>query len=66
MPTYNMPAPFPGTPEEAAANRDTHLFVYDGTPDDADVRCWNCDCRPSHVAASYPCGANVPRITVER
>lgn len=66
MTTINMPVPFDGTPTEAAANRDSHAYAYTGTDEDMDVRCMWCDCRPSHAAASYPCGANVPRMVVER
>lgn len=51
------PVRFTGTPAQAAANLGTHRFDWD----DPDARCWNCDCRPSHAAASYPCGAEVPR-----
>jgi hypothetical protein len=56
----SIPVEFPGTAEEAAANRLTH--VYGGEP--GDERCFNCDCRPSYTAASYPCGATVPRMEV--
>lgn len=53
----SKPMPFPGTPEQAQANRDSHQFYgYE------EVRCDRCDCRPSHVAASWPCGADVPRL----
>ena len=59
----SRPLPFQGTPEEAAANFDTHRFIWSGPPEDAgDVRCDACDCRPSHQSAKYPCGADVPRI----
>lgn len=58
----NVPVPFPGTPEEARANRESHRFSYDP---DGDSRCYLCDSRPSHVAADYPCGADVPRMDVE-
>jgi hypothetical protein len=54
----NMPAPFPGTAEEAEANYNTHYF------DAYDERCMDCDCRPWGVYATYPCGADVPRIDV--
>lgn len=64
--TWNVPVPFPGTDAEAAANRNTHSFHYSGSPEDADIRCWSCDSRPSHVAASYPCGADVPRQEITR
>lgn len=65
--TINMPAKFEGTPEEAAANWRTHRFVADGDPENAgDARCWNCDVRPGGTHASWPCGADVPRVEVER
>ena len=64
MTLISGPRPFDGTPEEAEANRASHLFIYTGTDEDMDVRCTGCDCRPSHVAASYPCGAHVPRVVV--
>jgi hypothetical protein len=52
----NVPVRFPGTPEEIEANLATHIFVgYDGE------RCLNCDCRPSYISATWPCGAKVPR-----
>jgi hypothetical protein len=57
----NQPIPFQGSDEERKANRESHNFSYDYE----EVRCFNCDCRPSHRAASYPCGAEVPRETVE-
>ena len=37
MATINVPVPFPGTPEEAAANRATHYFGG------IDGRCYDCD-----------------------
>jgi len=52
----DAPVPFPGTAEQAIANAYTHVF-----DDDPDTRCMNCDCRPSHVAASYPFGEEPPR-----
>lgn len=52
----SRPVPFQGTPEEAAANRQTHYFA-----NDEDARCVDCDCRPWGRVASYPCGAVVPR-----
>lgn len=55
------PIPFDGTPEQAAANRASHDYPYTGGPEDCDIRCMGCDCRPSYVSASYPCGAEVPR-----
>jgi hypothetical protein len=56
---FTMPKPFDGTDEERAANYATHDFSG------ADSRCYICDARPSHYAASYPCGTPVPRVEVE-
>lgn len=61
----NRPVEFQGTREEAAANFASHAFSWSLDPDEAgDERCFNCDSRPSYAAASYPCGAEVPRETV--
>lgn len=59
------PVPFQGTQEQARLNRETHAFTYSGF-DDGDVRCDRCDCRPSYVAASYPCGEEPPQQEVTR
>lgn len=56
----NRPVKFPGTEAEAAANFATHKFIWG----DDDTRCWDCDCRPSYISASWPCGAEVPREIV--
>lgn len=61
MTIYNEPCPWPGTREEERANRKSHDYVYEGGPDDGDVRCMNCDVRPSYVSAGWPCRATVPR-----
>lgn len=61
----NRPVRFPGTPEQAAANYRTHYFITNGDPEDGDYRCMDCDCKPGHVAASYPCGTEPPRETIE-
>lgn len=59
--TIDRPVRFSGSDEQAAANRLTHSFDYS----DGDTRCMFCDCRPSHAAASYPCGEQPPREIVE-
>lgn len=61
--TFTVPVRFQGSVEEAAANRQTHCF--DNDPN-GDGRCYDCDCRPTHAAASYSCGAVVPRQVVAR
>lgn len=53
MPT--KPVPFPGTEEERQANKKTHHWGG------IDGRCFECDAKPWHVAADYPCGVEVPR-----
>lgn len=58
----SFPRPFPGTREQAQKNLETHRFDWS----DPDTRCWDCDCRPSHEAARYPCGEEPPRIIVSR
>lgn len=51
-----LPLPYGGLDEDARANERTHFYSYGGGADDADVRCGNCDSRPSHQSAKYPCG----------
>lgn len=53
-PLGERPVAFPGTPEQAAANRATHSWSDDGI-------CVLCEAKPAHTAASYPCGVRVPR-----
>jgi hypothetical protein len=59
--TLNRPVPFTGTPAEAAANMDTHMWFCYGD----EVECDRCLAKPWHTTAAYPCGTNVPRETVE-
>ena len=60
-----IPAPFTGSQAEREANYDTHHFhTYQYAEDDFETRCASCDCRPTHVAASYPCGTAPPRLEV--
>ena len=56
----NVPAPFPGTPEEAARNRNTHQWDYSG-----EGECFQCLSKPWHTAASYPCGEEPPRVVID-
>ena len=58
----SVPKPFEGSANEKFENRRTHHFVicYGG-----EVRCSQCDCRPSHEAANYPCGVIPPRIIIK-
>lgn len=57
----NVPALFDGTPEEAAANYDTHVWALLG---DGEMECLNCPTKPYHVAANYPCGVEPPRVVL--
>jgi hypothetical protein len=54
MTTVMAPVPFSGTEAEAAANRESHSFGWEG-------RCFFCDCKPWHLSASYPCGTEPDR-----
>lgn len=59
--TTSYPAPFTGTDEQRAANRQTHIFFYDL---EEAARCMDCDSRAGSVSADYPCGEEVPRVTI--
>lgn len=62
----NRPVAFPGTDEERLANNATHNFITNWYGEDScETRCGDCDCRPSHVAADYPCGTEPPREVIE-
>lgn len=56
----NVPVPFEGTKEEIMANFKTHNFTWGS--DEYDARCSECDCKPAHAAAHYPCGNEPPRM----
>jgi len=58
---WNVPVPFDGTEEEARANFESHNFV---TFDGLNYNCMDCDCKPWHQAAKYPCCAYVPRTDI--
>lgn len=65
--TINQPVRFPGTPEEIEANLATHHFGPTGwgDPEDSDWRCYDCDCRPTYISATWPCGTrDIPREDV--
>ena len=65
MGTINRPIAFAGSEAEKRANRASHNFAtFQYSEDDAETRCYDCDSRPSHYAADYPCGASVPRETI--
>lgn len=51
---YNGPLPFPGTGEDIADNIASHQFT--------EGYCVRCGSKPHHVAASWPCGADVPTV----
>lgn len=52
------PRKFQGTEAQKQANRASHYFV--------DGHCVDCDCKPWHETANYPCGGPVPRERIER
>ena len=56
----NMPMQFPGSEEQIKLNRATHDF-YDWNGD-GDARCMECDRKPWHISADWPCGFSVPRV----
>lgn len=53
--------PWLGSETERRLNRLTHRFTGG-----QDARCWQCDCRPGHYAADWPCGtephAGIPSV----
>ena len=63
--TINRPVRFQGTEEQRERNYRSHDWMATGDPEDGDVRCWRCDAKPWHAAASYRCGDEPPRETVE-
>lgn len=56
--SFTRPVPFAGTEEEKAANHRSHQWGG------IDGRCFECDAKPWHEAAFYPCGTTPPRETV--
>lgn len=57
----DRPVRFPGTDEEAEANRNTHKWANDSDS----IVCFDCDARLFGEMANYPCGVNPPREVVE-
>lgn len=57
----DTPAPYEGTEDEIKANRASHIWLSG----DSDARCIQCDCKPWHIHADYPCGVEAPRIIKE-
>lgn len=58
----NRPIRFQGTREQAAANYATHAWASFDI--DEPQECIDCCARTYHAAASYPCGQEPPRETV--
>lgn len=56
--TADAPIPFGGSEEEAQANYDSHNWT---ALTDDEIRCFNCDAKPWHRGAYYPCGTTPPR-----
>jgi hypothetical protein len=61
----SRPVPFGGTEAERERNYRSHNWHASGDPEDGDVRCFDCDAKPWHKAASYRCGDEPPRETIE-
>ena len=61
MTTLNRPVPFAGTEDEARKNFVSHNWRNVG---DGEVVCIDCEHKPWHVGASYPCGTEAPRGNV--
>lgn len=61
---FTRPQAWPGTPAEAAANRNTHSFYYYTDPNEV-PRCDRCDCRYGGTVADWPCGTRVPTETID-
>jgi len=58
----NLPKPFDGTDEQARANFSSHHWIEWA---EFEVACMECDSKPWHKAAYYPCGTHVPRQIFE-
>lgn len=63
MTVVNRPVAFAGTESERAANYRTHDWCV--VDPEEPMRCMTCDAKTWHVAASYPCGTEPPRETVD-
>lgn len=59
MATVSRPVAFSGTDAEREHNRRSHAIDWE------EGRCWSCDCRWMSKSYDYPCGAEVPRETIE-
>lgn len=57
----SRPVKFSGSDAQKRENFLSHHFVNW----DDEYRCSNCDCKPWHAAAEYPCCSDVPREVVE-
>lgn len=60
MSIINQPLPFPGSDSEGEANYDSHRWVSEG----GDVCCIDCDVKPHHTSADWPCRINIPRTVM--
>lgn len=57
----NRPVPFDGTDDEARFNISQHRWADFGS----DIICADCQSKPWHASARYPCGTIPPRQDVE-
>lgn len=53
----SAPIPFDGPPEQARANYRSHSWISHF----GETVCMECESKPWHASAHYPCGASVPR-----
>jgi hypothetical protein len=59
----DRPVPFQGTEEERNANRATHYMVAYEVGEREE--CIDCCARAFQTTLDYPCGADVPRETID-
>jgi hypothetical protein len=57
----DVPVPFNGSPQQRAINHNSHLWVQVDTDE---AGCYKCGASTGDVAADYPCGADIPRMTL--
>lgn len=58
----NVPVPFEGSKADKAANYRTHQWwMHD--PEEP-LECGKCAAKSSHVAATWPCGVEPPRMVI--
>jgi len=58
----DQPKKFDGSEEERLANYESHRFSQ---VSEDEVVCIDCDVKPWHLCADWPCGFDVPREIVD-